>query len=405
MTDIVSLAQHELDDINNEIDSIALHNQQRVLQAFIEHRVSAMHFANTNGYGYGDIGRDTLQNIFAQIFGTESAIVSPNILSGTHALTIALFGLLRPGDLLLSITGDVYDTLQTVISGADGSLEDFGVVYDKVDLINDDFDYQTIADKVIKRKPKVIYIQKSRGYSWRQAISCDMIKLIAEHIRSIDKDVVLFVDNCYGEFVERMEPTQVGCDVCAGSLIKNLGGSLAQTGGYIVGRSKLIQRIAGRLTSPSVGAEIGSYAYGYQYLYQGLFMAPHIVAQAVKTAMLVSRCMNMLGYDALPHIDQQPRDIVCSVKLNDRDKLIKFVQTVQTVSPVDSYALPTPWNMPGYQDQVIMAAGCFVQGASIELSCDAPIREPYIAYLQGGITYEHGIILANKLTELLSHSN
>ena len=325
------------------------------------------------------------------------------IASGTHALSLALFGVLRPNDVVLSISGEPYDTLQDIIyKEGIGSLADFGVKFNCIEL-NDDgsFDKDKIAKFLQNNKVKMVYIQRSRGYAWRPALTIDQIEDICAFVRNLQKDVIIFCDNCYGEFVEKREPTEVGVDYCAGSFIKNIGGGIAPTGGYIAGKRHLIELVAGRLTAPSIGTEIGSYSYGYRLFYQGIFMAPHVVNQALKTAFLFSTALTNLGYETLPKANETLSDIVCSVKLGSADKLISFCQAIQSVSPIDGYVTPEPWDMPGYNDPVIMAAGCFVQGASIELSCDGPIREPYIAYLQGGLTLEHGILALEKVLERL----
>ena len=386
-----------------QIDKIALHNQRKVLKAFQNNNVALRHFNGTTGYGYDDVGRDTLNRIFAEVFNTEDALVSPTILSGTHALTLALFGILRPNDVFLSVSGQPYDTLTDVISGKDnGSLADFGVKFHAVELLEDgSFNFEEIQKQIQLLNPKVVYIQKSRGYSWRSATSVKQIGQLVEFVRQFTNCCVM-VDNCYGEFVETIEPTDVGADLCIGSLIKNLGGGIVPTGGYIVGKKNYVQQVAYRHTSPSIGAEIGSYEQGYRNFYQGLFLAPHVVAQALKTATLFCCALDSLGYQVKPLPNENFYDIVCSAKFGDKDKLIKFCQSIQYCSPVDSYVTPEPWDMPGYTNQVIMSAGCFVQGASIELSCDAPIKPPYIAYLQGGLTLEHGILaLESVLSQLI----
>ena len=371
-----------------QIDENALTNQKKVLDAFIANRVALRHFSPSTGYGYDDVGRDTLSKLFAEVFESEQAIVSPLIASGTHALTTALFGLLRPGDTLLCATGTPYDTLSDVIGGEGiGSLKDFGVKCVTVPLKNGTPDFDGIETAVKKVKPRVVQIQRSRGYDMRPALSVAAIDKIASMARA--DGAFALVDNCYGEFTETAEPH---ADVSVGSLIKNPGGGLAPTGGYICGTEKAIKQIEGRFTSPSIGREVGSYAASYRPFYQGLFMAPHVTAQSLKTALLFSCVFSRLGYETMPSASDPLDDIICSIKFEDKQKLVEFCKSVQRVSPVDSFAVPEPWAMPGYDDEVIMAAGAFVQGASIELSCDAPIRPPYIAYLQGGLTLEHGII-------------
>ncbi len=385
----------------DEIDRVALCNQKKVLDAFRKNRVALRHFNGTSGYGYDDEGRDNLCRVFADVFNTEKAVVSPLITSGTHAITIALFGLVKSGDVILSITGAPYDTLHGVIEGSEGSLKDFGVNFYSVSLKGGKMDFDAIGKSIERYNPTVVYIQRSRGYEWRDAFSVEDIRAAVNFVRT-KTDCCIVTDNCYGEFVETEEPTDAGVDVAIGSLIKNPGGSIAPTGGYIVGKQKYIDRIAGRLTAPTVGMEVGSYAAGYRNFYQGLFLAPHVVAQSLKTATLFSSVLSSLGYGVKPQPSEKFYDIVCSIKFGDAKKLVNFVQAVQYVSPVDSYVTPEPWAMPGYDDEVIMAAGCFVQGASIELSCDGPIRAPYIGYLQGGVTLEHGIIALEKVLESLN---
>lgn len=384
-----------------EIDAAALHNQKKVLDAFRKNRVALRHFNGTSGYGYDDEGRDNLARVFADVFHTEKAIVSPLLTSGTHAITVALFGLVKSGDVILSITGNPYDTLHGVINGTNGSLADYGVKFYSVPLSDGKIDCDKVTEAIKKYCPSVIYIQRSRGYEWRDAFSTEDIFKAVQCVRSVT-DACIAVDNCYGEFVETSEPIDAGADVVIGSLIKNPGGSIAPTGGYIAGKAKYIDKIAGRLTAPTVGTEVGSYAAGYRTFYQGLFLSPHVVAQSLKTAVLFSSVLGSLGYDVKPLPDEKFYDIVCSIRFGEKQKLIDFVQAIQYVSPVDSYVTPEPWAMPGYDDEVIMAAGCFVQGASIELSCDGPVRPPYIAYLQGGITFEHGIIALEKVLENLN---
>ncbi len=384
-----------------QLDEISLHNQNKVLQAFKDNCVALRHFNPTSGYGADDVGRDTLGKVTAQIFGAESGIVSPLIVSGTHALTLALFGVLRPGETVLSVTGAPYDTLQDVIYKKKvGSLVDFGIEFDVIPLTDDGkVDFEAVSRYITNKNVKMIYIQRSRGYSWRLALSIDEIAEICEFVKKLSPNSIIMCDNCYGEFVETREPTDVGVDLCAGSFIKNIGGGIAPTGGYVVGRKDLIESVAGRLTSPSIGSEVGSYAYGYRLFYQGLFLAPHTVNQALKTCVLFSTALYNRGYDVMPKACDPIGDIVCSVRIGEPNKMIKFCQAVQSASPVDGFVTPEPWEQPGYNDKVIMAAGCFVQGSSIELSCDGPIREPYIAYLQGGLTLEHGILALEKVLD------
>ena len=372
------------------VEEIALYNQNKVLEAFKKNKIALRHFCGTSGYGYGDEGRDTLNKVVADIFGAEAAICSPLMVSGTHALSSCLFGVLRPGDSVLSITGEPYDTLSDVIRGENiGSLADLGISFYTVPLKNNKIDKNLIIKQIHSTKPRMIYIQRSRGYEWRDALSVQEIKEIVEFIRNLGFDGCIMLDNCYGEFIEKKEPTEVGVNLLAGSMIKNPGGGIAPTGGYVAGDKKYVDLVFNRITAPSIGSEVGSYFMGYQYFYQGLFLAPHVVSQSVKGAMLFSSVLSALGYETLPKPGKLPNDIITSVKFGEKDKLISFIQSIQENSPIDSNVTVMPWEMPGYEDEVIMAAGCFIQGASIELSADAPIRPPYIGYLQGGLTYEH----------------
>ena len=394
-----------LDEIENDLiqdykneEKIALFNQKKVLDEFRKKNVAVRHFSATEGYGYDDIGRDTLCKVYAGVFGTESAIVSPNIVSGTHALTLAMFGVLRPNDTLLCICGEPYDTLHDTIRGNNiGSLNDFGVKYEKIDLNNGKIDLTALKNYLNCNKARLVYIQRSRGYELRDALSIEDIENACKIVKQLSPESIIMTDNCYGEFIDEKEPTQVGCDLVAGSLIKNIGGGLAPTGGYIAGKQEYVDLIANRLTSPSIGMEVGSYAAGYRLFYQGLFMAPHVVLQAKKAAMLFAAAFDKLGYEVLPKPRSHPNDIICSIKFNDKEKLIKFCQNIQYCSPIDSNVTPFAWDMPGYADQVIMAAGCFVGGASIEMSCDSPIRPPYVAYLQGALTYQPATIASMQI--------
>jgi cystathionine beta-lyase family protein involved in aluminum resistance len=383
--------EERLKDVYKKIDGTALKNFDKVLRAFQKNRVSQRHLFGTTGYGYGDIGRDTLNAVFADIVGAESAIVSPFFASGTHVLTVALFGLLRPSDLLLSISGEPYDTLKDVISKENvGSLKDFNIRYCGIELLNDSFDSEKIIEVLRSERDtkKVVFLQRSKGYNWRNALSISEIKKICGIIRHEDENAVIVVDNCYGEFVDAVEPTEVGADIIVGSLIKNPGGGLAPTGGYIAGKAEPMERIAYRFTAPSIGVEIGSYLSGYLPFYQGLFFAPTVVAAALKGCALMSGLFSGLGYRTSPEPYELPRDIITSIEFADKERLLDFMKIIQKNSPIDSYVTPEPWEMPGYDDLVVMAAGCFVGGASIELSADAPIRQPYIGYLHGGLTYE-----------------
>ena len=375
------------------VDEISEYNQEKVLKAFKAHSLALRHFNPTTGYGYGDEGRFVLGEVYADVFGAEGGIVSPAILSGTHALTVALFGVLRPNDAVLAVSGMPYDTIRGVIFGeGNGSLKDFGVSFDCVDLdMNGKFDFVKIQTEIerLDGRLKMIYIQRSRGYELRDAFTIAEIEEVCKFVRSLGFKGCIFVDNCYGEFVEKQEPCDVGADVAVGSLIKNPGGGLAPTGGYIVGTKEYIDLIGRRLTAPSIGNEVGSYAYGYRLFYQGLFMAPHTVNQAVKGSFLIGKCMDTLGYENFPKLDKMPSDITRAIRFDTAEQLCAFIQSVQEASPVDGFVTLEPWDMPGYDSKVIMAAGCFVEGASIELSADAPVKEPYTAYFQGGLTYEH----------------
>lgn len=375
------------------LDEIERTNFARVMEALRHERIAVRHFAPTSGYGYGDDGRDTLERVFARVLGCEDAIVRPSIASGTHALAMCLFGLLRPGDIMVAGSGKPYDTLESVIGITDevgqGSLAEFGIEYQQVDLRDDDIDLPAILATLDEPRVKVVSLQRSRGYDWRASVTVQRLGEVADAIHAKRADVVVMVDNCYGEFVQTIEPSHAGCDIIVGSLIKNPGGGLAPTGGYIAGRRDLVEKCSYRLTSPGIGREVGSYMGGYDRFYQGLFFAPHVVMQAVKGAMLAAAVFSKLGYEVSPMPDQPRSDIIQAIKFNDAQALISFCQGIQYASPIDSHVTPEPWGMPGYQDEVIMAAGTFVAGASIELSADAPIREPYIGYMQGGLTYEH----------------
>lgn len=395
---LIDKCENELSKEFKILEDIALFNQEKVLNAFKKNKIALRHFVGSSGYGYGDEGRDTLNKLFADVFKAEAAICSPNIVSGTHALSSCLYGVLRPNDTALSISGGVYDTLNDVIYGENnGSLKDFGIKFEKVDLKDGDFDFDAIKAKIYELKPKMIYIQRSRGYEWRNALSVSQIKKVVDFVKNQGFDGCIMLDNCYGEFTEKQEPTEFGVNLAAGSLIKNAGGGIAPTGGYVVGDKKYVDMVADRLTAPSIGGEVGSYAFGYQYFYQGLFLAPHTVLQALKGAMLFSKVLSELGYKVSPSPHELPHDIITMIEFGDREKLISFIQSIQGNSPIDSFVKVLPWEMPGYNDEVIMAAGCFVQGASIELSADAPIKPPYIGYLQGGITYEHCKIALKNL--------
>lgn len=386
-------AQADLAGQFARIDAVAEENTRKVLSAFQKHRVAEAHFAGTTGYGYDDLGRDTLDQIYADIFGTEDALVRVQFVNGTHAISCALFGALRPGDVLVSAVGAPYDTMLGVIGVADkgpGSLKSYGVEYRQVELRDNAPDPAALAEAVRDPRVKAVLIQRSRGYSTRNSLSVAEIGALARVVKENNPAAAVLVDNCYGEFVETTEPTQVGADLVAGSLIKNPGGGLAPTGGYIAGRRDLVEGAAMRLTTPGIGKECGSTFGANRSLYQGLFLAPHTTAQAVKTAVFAARMMELLGYRVDPPSGAVRRDIIQMLHFSAPEPLKKFCRGIQFGAPVDSYVTPEPWDMPGYDCQVIMAAGAFIQGASIELSCDAPMREPYTAYLQGGLTYESG---------------
>ncbi len=399
--EILKEIEKNLKDKFEELEEIALFNQEKVLKAFNKFEITNQHFAGTTGYGYTDKGKEGLAQVFAEIFQTEDAIVTPHLTTGTHAISTVLYGLLRPHDVLLSISGGLYDTLFDTLFGKDNlSLESYGITAKFIDLKEDStFDEDKIVKLVKKIKPRVVFIQRSRGYSSRKALSCQAMLGIIKKVKEISSNSFVVVDNCYGEFVEKIEPTEVGADVCVGSLIKNIGGALAPTGGYIVGSQKALTLIENRLTCPSLGRETGSYELGYRLFYQGLFLAPHIVCQAIKGAYLIGEVMKRQGYKIIPDTSENSYDIIKSIVFDTKDELIRFVQLIQKLSPVDSNALPIPYDMVGYNTQVIMAAGTFVEGASIELSCDSPIKEPYIAYFQGGITYEQLKIVAYNLLD------
>ena len=396
-------AEQKLAPMFDEIDRIALFNQEKVLNAFREERIALRHFMASTGYGYGDEGRESLGKVYAHAFGAERAIVSPSILSGTHALTVALFGVLRPGNRVLCISGVPYDTLRGVVWGkGNGSLADFGITFETVPL--DGFgkiDLSAVRNALQSGSYDMVYLQRSRGYELRDSFTIDEISEACRCVRDSGFTGCIFVDNCYGEFVETAEPTEVAADLIVGSLIKNPGGGLAPTGGYIAGKASYIAMCENRLTAPSVGGEVGSYAYGYQLFYQGFFLAPHVVAQALKGALLIGQCMAELGYQNYPSIDRLPPDITRAVRFDTEKQLTDFIQSVQDVSPVDSFVKLEAWDMPGYDCKVIMAAGTFNSGASIELSADAPIREPYVAYFQGGLTYEHCKLAVREILKKL----
>ncbi len=394
MIDLKKIVLDEVAENFKRVEKISEQNTLKVLNAMRELKISDTHFKTSTGYAYGDIGREKLDALFAKIFCASSALVRTQFVSGTHALATALFGVLRPGDELISLTGEPYDTLQTVIGHAHpakGSLKEFGVAYRELPLLNGKVDIAAIKN-FITPKTRLALIQRSRGYSMREPLTTSDIEKICAAVKSVNKNCVTFVDNCYGEFVETREPVEVGADMAAGSLIKNIGGGLAPTGGYIVGKSDLVELASYRLTAPGMGNELGASLGTPRLLYQGLFMAPHVTAQALKGAIFAAGIFSKLGYKINPLPNEIRGDIIQAIELGTADKLIKFCRAIQNFSPVDSFAAPEPWDMPGYEDKVIMAAGTFVQGASIELSADAPLRKPYAVYLQGGLTFEHAVI-------------
>ena len=407
--EVLSLSEKALSDIEDvfkRYDEIREYNQLKVLKALQEERISESHFTNSSGYGYGDIGRDSLDKVYARVFGAEAALVRPHFVNGTHAIGAALFGNLRTGDTMMSICGSPYDTLHNIIGIGDkgkiGSMKEYGINYEQVDLTEDGkINLEEVKNKLESIPSiKLIHIQRSTGYGWRKALLIKDIEETIKFIRSIKKDVIVFVDNCYGEFLDTKEPTEVGADLVAGSLIKNIGGGIAPTGGYIAGKEEYVLQASYRLTTPGIGGECGSTFGVVRSMYQGLFLAPHITIEAVKTAIFTSKIMELSGFEVLPKYDDERSDIIQAIKFNDKDKLIKFCKGIQKGSPIDSFVECEPWDMPGYDDEVIMAAGAFIQGSSIELSADAPIREPYIAYLQGGLTFDHG-----KIGVLIALSN
>lgn len=403
---LVMESEKDCSKIFANIDGTCAFYSEKVLNAMQHNNLSEGCFNETTGYGYNDLGRETIENIYKEVFSSEDAIVRNQFVSGSHALSVTLFALLRPGDLLLSISGLPYDTLHEVIGIKDNnsSLASFGVKYDQIDLIDDDFDYDSIATYLSNNKVKVIEIQRSKGYSTRKSITIDKIDKVIKLIKSIDKDIIVMIDNCYCEMVERVNPIEVGADIVVGSLIKNLGGGIAPNGAYVVGRHTLIELVGERLTLPGEGREVGPTLGVNKSILQGLFLAPSVVASALKTSILASRVMEKLNYKVSPKYDEVRADIVQNIEFNDPDLLIKFVQGIQAGSPVDSNAIPIAWDMPGYDDQVIMAAGAFTQGSSIELSCDGPIRAPYIAYMQGGLTYDYGKLGLIKAIEYMENN-
>ena len=398
LEDLKSKVEEEIKPIFATVDKICEENSKKVLTAFQRNHISEMHFNSSSGYGYGDVGRDAIEAIFAEILGAEDALVRGQFISGTHALTVCLFGLLRPGDTVISINGKPYDTLDSVIGieKNKSSLKSFGIKYEQIDLIGNEFDYKKIEERLSKNDVKLVIMQRSKGYALRKSLSLENIKKVVNTIRDVNKDVWIMCDNCYGEFVDTKEPLDAGVDVIVGSLIKNLGGGIAPNGAYIAGKRELVELCSERLTAPGLGKEVGPTLGMNKYFLQGVFMAPSVVTSSIKTAIFASRMLECLGYKVEPRFDEKRTDIVQTIEFASKMPLIKFCQGIQMGSPIDSYSIPEPWDMPGYTDKIIMAAGTFTSGSSIELSCDAPIRPPYVAFLQGGLTYEYGKLRSNE---------
>lgn len=387
---LIEDTEKELGQVFARVQDICLYNTKKVMDAFSNNKLSEVHFNGTTGYGYDDAGREIIEKIYAEIFKAEEALVRIQFVNGTHALSTALMGNLFKDDMLLCVSGSPYDTLQETIGTVKNpmSLIERGVKYHEIDLINNDFNYPAIEEYIKANKVKMVFIGRSRGYTSRESLNIDKIEKVISFMKNIDKDILVMVDNCYGEFVEKKEPIEVGADLIAGSLIKNIGGGICETGGYIVGRKELVERAAEYLTAPGIGKECGATLGKNREILQGLFLAPQAVKNAIMTAILAAKLLEKLGYKTNPLAESKRTDIIQSIEFGDKEKLVSFIQGIQAASPVDSFVLPMPWAMPGYTDEVIMAAGTFISGASIELSADAPIREPYIAYLQGGLTYE-----------------
>lgn len=406
--DLVNSFEKENGNLFKDLDEISFINSKKVLKAFKDNNVNESDFAGTNGYGYDDAGRDKIEAVFAEVLGGEDALVRPQLISGTHALTVCFFGLLRPGDMLLSINGKPYDTLDEVIGIRENpsSLKAFKVNYNQIDLVNNDFDYDKIRDYLSKNKVKVIEIQRSVGYANRDTISIEKVERVCNLIKSVSPDTIIMVDNCYCEFVSTKEPIEVGADIMVGSLIKNLGAGIASTGAYIVGRRDLVNLCSERLTAPGEGKQIGPSLGSNRSFLQGIYMAPQAVVNALKTGMLASYILEKLGIEVYPKYNEVRSDIVTRIIFNNKDKLIKFVQGIQGASAIDSNVLPIPVATPGYDDEIIMASGSFTQGSSIEISCDGPVRSPYIAYLQGGITYDYGkLAVINAISNILKNND
>jgi len=404
LEDIIKNSNKDLEEVFKNIDEIEEYNSEKVLNAFIENSVCESDFNSATGYGYNDSGRDRIERVYASVFGAEASLVRSQFISGTHALTTALFGMLRPGDVMLSISGKPYDTLDSVIGFNDNksSLKAFGVLYKQIDLIDNDFDYDKIKEVLSNTDIKMVYIQRSKGYSTRESIGIDKIEKVVKEIRSVSKGVIIMVDNCYCELVGKMEPTEVGVDICAGSLIKNLGGAIASNGGYIVGRSDLVELCAERLNVPGQGSEVGPSMMQNKNILEGLYFAPMIVSNALKTSIYTAYVFEKLGYEVSPKYNEERVDIVQNIIFKDENKLVDYVRGIQSNSKIDSNAIIMPSDMPGYEDKIVMASGSFTQGSSIELSCDGPLRSPYIAYQQGGISYKYGKIIVNRAIKYLT---
>jgi len=404
LLEILKRAEIDLKEQFDKINLLCEKNSLKILNAFKNNQVSESCFNSTTGYGYNDIGRDTIEKVYSEVLGSEDALVRNQFISGSHALTVALFGLLRPNDIMLSISGKPYDTLDSVIGLCDNnsSLKSFGVIYKQVELDGDNFDVDGIKEELSKNTPKIVYIQRSKGYSTRKSINISKLENIIKIVKAINKQIIVVVDNCYCELVEEKTPIEVGADIIVGSLIKNLGAGIASNGAYVAGRADLVELISERLTVPGQGKEVGPSLGANKELLKGLFMAPSVVASSLKTAVLTSYIMEQLGYDVEPKYNDDRVDIVQNIIFKNREKLIKYCQAIQKNSPIDSYVLPEPSDMPGYNDQIIMASGSFTQGSSIELSCDGPLREPFIAYQQGSLTYEYGkIAIINAINSII----
>lgn len=403
MEELVIKSENEVDKVFAELEDIALFNQEKVLNAFKKARIALNHFSCSNGYGYDDLGKNKLSEVFKYIFNAEEAICSPYITCGTHALNAGLFGCLKTGDSILSITGDVYDSLKNAVSGnGNGSLRDYGISFEKIELLpNGKINFDEVSNYLKTHNPTMIYLQRSCGYSNRDTFSINELKQALDFVKNLVPNVITFVDNCYGTFSEKQEPTDVGADMVVGSLMKNAGGGIAPSGGYIVGRKDLVDRTAGRLFGVGLGMEVGSYACSYQNYFQGVFIAPTVVMGALKGSTLLGQALKNLGIESFPKAGTKPNDLIRRIVFNDEKKMIDFIKIVQANSPVDSFVVPYPSDMPGYDDKIIMASGGFVQGSSVEMSADGPVRPPYTAYFQGGLTYEHVKIFVNEVVKVL----